>query len=286
MKGFWNFFAYVRPRFNIVSAQHEGKGIMHRLYITIFTKPGENQSSSSRRRGQSNLTISSRRPPKQKEIKASGNSNKEIVELKFPSNPTQSSALQKKLFDPEEQIQVTSEAHNVEIVSTAIKEDPSETRINGSEGGFENDTHLKCDSSTNMVKQEYDEQYDQDIYDVEDLQHVKHLDRERNYRIAETLTLLVAEDILPRSNNPYWQGRRMSMNDISFPIDWLGKAQMGAYALSSSFEVIDEGENLEHPCGIETNEDIEVIIPPLYSKRNRRHSCPNMTFDIAKLDKM
>jgi hypothetical protein len=246
-----------------VSAQHEGKGIMHRLYITIFIKPDENQSSLSRQRGQLNLTISSRRPPKQKEIKASGN------------------------FDSEERIQVTSEAINVEIESTAIKEDPSETRRNDSGGVFENGTHLKYDCSTNMVNQEYDEQHDQDIYFVEELQHIKHLDQGSNYQVAETLSLLVAEDILPpRSHNPYWEGRRMSMNDIFFPIDLLEKGQMGTNALLSSFDVIDGEENLEYPCGIENNEDVKVIIPPLYGKRKRRHSCPNVTFDVVKLDKM
>jgi hypothetical protein len=241
----------------------------------------------SHRRGQSNLTILSRRVPKQKEIRASGNNDEEIVELKFPSNLDQSSALLKKSFDPEEQIQVTSEALNVEIASTAIKEDPSEIRRNGSGGVFENDAHLKCDSSTNMVKKEDVEQHDHDIYDVEDIQHAKHLYQESNYRVAEALSLLVAEDILPpQSHNPYWEGRRMSMSDTFFPIDLLEKGQTGTNALSSSFDVINGEENLEHPCSNENNEDVKVISPPLYRKRKRRHSCPNVTFDIAKLGEM
>ena len=39
LQGFWNFLAYIRPRFVIVSDQHDDKNIFQRLFITIFKKP-------------------------------------------------------------------------------------------------------------------------------------------------------------------------------------------------------------------------------------------------------
>lgn len=48
LQGFWNFLAYIRLRFNAISRQHNDKGILRRLYITVFHKP--EPSRQSRRR--------------------------------------------------------------------------------------------------------------------------------------------------------------------------------------------------------------------------------------------
>jgi hypothetical protein len=99
------------------------------------------------------------------------------------------------------------------------------------------------------------------------------------------LSSLIAQDNFPQSHNLNRQDCRMSMNDIFFPIDSLKKEQKGKSALSSSVEVIDKEENPKHPYGIENNENVQVIIPPILIKKYH-HSCPGMAFHIVKLDKM
>ena len=50
LQGFWNFLAYIRPRFNNISRQHNEKSILRRLYITVFHKPEDPPPIQGRRR--------------------------------------------------------------------------------------------------------------------------------------------------------------------------------------------------------------------------------------------
>ena len=56
LQGFWNFLTYVRPKFNVISRQHNDKNILRRLCITVLHKPeaddreGRRRSFRSRRR--------------------------------------------------------------------------------------------------------------------------------------------------------------------------------------------------------------------------------------------
>lgn len=57
LQGFWNFLAYTRPRWNIISRQHNDKGIMRRFYLTVFHQPEELLPGQIGRRGSSTLRM-------------------------------------------------------------------------------------------------------------------------------------------------------------------------------------------------------------------------------------
>ena len=48
LQGFWNFFAYIRPRYIIVRTQHNNKNFFQHLIITILTKPSDDANQSGR----------------------------------------------------------------------------------------------------------------------------------------------------------------------------------------------------------------------------------------------
>ena len=50
LQGFWNFLAYIRPKYNIINSQQQyrGKGMFRKLLITIFYKPEDNEESRNR----------------------------------------------------------------------------------------------------------------------------------------------------------------------------------------------------------------------------------------------
>ena len=230
LQGFWNFLAYVRPRFNIISRQHSEKSICGRLYITVFHKPEPSSQGSTRRRRRrrqlpaQRREITGRERSNDVEIAGRGASRSNVTQNNLlthqnyqPKVPTESA----NDFKKSDQAQDHSELQQHHIVPLSGESPP--TNGNGVNDEIVKVLHhginLKNDAEAgagdlHMISHtDYDEeeQSEQNV-DEQDFATTR---PPSDYREAVTLSLLVAEDILPRSlnRNGNERKRRASMID-------------------------------------------------------------------------
>ncbi len=286
LQGFWNFLAYIRPRFVIVSDQHDDKNIFQRLFITIFKKP---ETTRPRQRGTRRSIPSSLSNNRKVQMKK--NRIEESKENEYVQNPSfpveiKDNDIPRRNNDDNTRLSplMYTSSHDDE---EGIEHKPTKNTSYASGDGEIFDMSKDIEkNSPQRSKNNYENEQTDDTDDepvAEDFMG--------RYCNIASLSLLVAEDVLPPSvrrelKNSGREKRRVSMID-RFPSHL--KEVLKAYDYddddnSNENELGLFGAN----CGV-SNDNNHVDLSSAPSKKTnvrqkRRHSCP-VIYDIGNIDK-
>lgn len=277
LQGFWNFLAYIRPRFVIVSNQNDDKNIFQRLFITIFKKP---QTTRPRQRGTRRaIPSSSNREALTK------NHSKESKENEYVQNPHFPVEM-KKDYDILRRNDDNTRLSPLMYTSShedeqEIKQKPTQVTSYASGEGQTFEILKDIENSPQKSKNNNEKLETDDMgepFAEEDM---------GKYCNIASLMLLVAEDVLPASvrrelKNSVKEKRRVSMID-RFPSHV--KEELKAFDYNE-----DDDDSIENELGLfvtkrgVSNANDNQLSSAPSKKTKRRHSCP-VIYDIGNIDK-
>lgn len=190
LQGFWNFFAFIRPRFNIISRDHSEKSMLQKLFLAVVLKP---------------------EPTRQRKRKRSGRTH---VKHKLSNNDSTVENCDKfSLF--------AVLPHKIKKIFLSKRAALSGLSILEKADQPNAPTELQ---QAHFVPKEIHQNDEHDFYDEEEQSEQNDIDTAApsDYREAILLSLLVADDILPKPlhRKGIKSKRRVSMIDkVSVEID-------------------------------------------------------------------
>ena len=250
LEGFWNFLAYFRPRYNIISKNHKGKNAFQKFYLTIMSKPQRSSSQSTpRARGRR------RRRNRMLNGSKSGSSKNQLLNKKKKPQT-------EKKQNNGEQIGANNETDPTKqvLTGTSLREEHVAEEIENSERKTLPSTH-----QYNRYQHLFSTEEDHEGVSIFDISEAESESIPENF---PTFSSIFAEDILPQKER-----RRRSMIDFpSFPL----------YQLHHEDHALDTMEEGISNCGAEeqdqTSQDdtfTSISFSPSY-KRQKRRSCPSL----------
>ena len=249
LQGFWNFLTYFRPRFNIVSRRHHEKRLLQRFVLALCLKPEPIKKARKKRSSQRHKSRTSTRVPQKTPTQTLTRKDNPVID-KNELNPNEStvenSAMNSSIF--------------TRLLQKIKKIFPSRTPSPSCVDSLENADQLGA--PTFSASEENYQDHDHDVYDEEEqLEHPSiHLTEPRDYREAVSLSLLVAEDVLPKSLRRKVSRRVSMIDNFSVGIDARTRKDL------QPFSTMDPLPNLETPVDFIKGQRKE------YSQK-RRNSC-------------
>ena len=285
LQGFWNCLAYIRPRLAIISKKHKGKSVLSRLFITILYKPEERRGYATLRRGRGSV-LRSNKKRKKKRAMSTKKASKYAKECILDKSQEKS---RHHVDDQElsrqhhtvgnithDQEQLSHDRHHGLIRNDLVPDDDfchidevvqdSPLYFNEACASVEGGNNLDFLYADNDKVEEQSWQE----YFPDDNEHILY-----NYQEAVTLSLLIAEDILPKSLASRYNymreqrpRHRLSMID-RFPLE-----------LEESQTELESNNKDDSLIG-DVDATARVSTPSFFNLNLRRHSCP----DISNINK-
>ena len=254
-QGFWNFLIYIRPRYKETSKRHRDKSFLRKLYITIFHKPPGNNRHNHR----SNMARTrSDRPGMTSLVRSWMSRTEPRVVVSSNQAPTTIPTPERMTVEQTLEAPVESTGR-IPLQMEVIDEEEGRPQSNN-EQSLNEEVHAPPEQEFMSVG-EFEE-----------------------YRKKITLSLLLAEDVLPPrpTNISRRTQRRRSM--IEFPV-----ATAGFGDDNDNDE--DDNENLVLSLPKNNDPSLEVETKKVITSSNqilnervgkvaRRYSCPHL--DIAE----
>ncbi len=241
LQGFWNFVVFIRPRFNLVSRENQEKSYLQRLYITVFRNQRSQVPARTALRTQQNRGLRERWRRRKKKTKKKSSTQSSKNKQNHPKH------------------------------SLALSGEPSDSGISGHlDLGIEDDLEMQLSTdrfrdniSRDGSSKDQDNKDDSFTSDGPVTSRPTDL---RDFREHISLSLLIAEDILPPSLDHDCGRRRKSMIDF-----FRGDTEV------ETSEVLLGREDLsaKKSSPEEDNHPENLFNLPNVNRTHRRHSCPN-----------
>lgn len=240
-EGIWNFIAYFRPRYNIISRNQLGKNVFQIFYLTIMSKPQVHRSSkrrSPRSRARESTRSKSRTPRKlllktKKKEKVKKQNTVSNVDVNYDTDNTKQATENVAIKIDEE------ERNNVMPI-------PASQEYNRFQHLFEPEE--SCE--------------DESVYNFTDF------DTATMQECFPSFSSIFAQDVLPQTER-----RRRSMVDYSFPLHRL--LNQDNNDVDEMEEGSSGGDNEDLNGSFNNDAFTSLSFSPSY-KRQKRRSCPSL----------